>query len=137
MEQVVIFLPLPESALFPNDKSHWRVKARQTKLARWRANCAAREAMGVFPGPQWRRVVLIPRFAFPGRCRFDPTNLMASLKAYIDGLQDAGVILNDRGLWPERPEIITDPGLADHPNARMRRGMVRMVIRPEEETNEL
>ncbi len=137
MEQVVIFLPLPVPALFQNDRSHWSIKARQVRLARWRANCAAREAMGRDSAPYWRRSVLIVRFAFPGRCRHDPTNLMGSLKAYIDGLQDAGVIVNDKYLWPERPEIITDPQLADHPSAPMRRGMVRMIVRPEDETNEL
>lgn len=137
MEQVVIFMPLPAPALFSNDRSFWNVKARQVRFARHRAKVAARVAMGRQPQPYWRRAVLIVRFAFPRTCRHDPTNLMGSLKAYIDGLQDAGVILNDRGLWPERPEIIVDPQLLDHPDARMRRGLVRMVVRPEEETSEL
>jgi hypothetical protein len=44
----------------------------------------------------------------------DPSNMMASLKAYEDGIQDAGIIANDLGLWPLRPTIETkskNPGL--------------------------
>lgn len=44
----------------------------------------------------------------------DPGNLMASLKAYEDGFQDAGIVKNDKELWPLRPVIITkskNPGL--------------------------
>ena len=37
----------------------------------------------------------------------DPDNLIASLKAAFDGLADAGIVTNDKGLWPERPVINT------------------------------
>ncbi len=37
----------------------------------------------------------------------DPDNIVASLKAAFDGLQDAGIVANDRSLYPERPEIRT------------------------------
>jgi len=38
----------------------------------------------------------------------DPGNFMASLKATEDGIADAGIVENDRGLWPERPIFGTD-----------------------------
>ena len=40
----------------------------------------------------------------------DPGNFMSSLKACEDGIEDAGIIANDRGLWPERPEFFKDAG---------------------------
>ena len=36
----------------------------------------------------------------------DPDNIVASMKAAFDGMQDAGVVVNDRGIWPERPVIV-------------------------------
>jgi hypothetical protein len=33
---------------------------------------------------------------------------MASLKAAEDGIADAGIIVNDRALWPERPVFDKD-----------------------------
>ncbi len=134
MEYFVVFLPLPPAALFPNDKSHWTVKQRHIRLARWRANVEARKALGNNPAPYWRKAALVVRFSFPGACRHDPSNLMRSLKAYEDALQDAGIIVNDKGLWPERPEIVTDRSLIDHPSPAWRRGAVRMVVKPEEVT---
>lgn len=137
MDQLAIFLPLPPAALFPNDKSHWSAKARQIRLARWRACVEAKKSLGNRPAPMWRKAALVVRFSFPGVCRFDPSNLMRSLKAYEDGLEDAGVIMNDRGLWPERPEIIRDEALKCHPTTAFRRGMVRLVVVPELELDVL
>ncbi len=134
MDSVTIFLPLPHPKLSANcKKSHWAVKAYHTRKAREMACLEARKAMGGKFGPMWEKAALIVRFSFPGACRQDPSNLMRSLKAYEDGLQDAGIIKNDRGLWPERPEITTDPQLRDHPSAAFRRGMVRMVVVRESE----
>lgn len=44
-------------------------------------------------------------FLGPRNKQPDPDNIIASLKAYIDGLADAGIVANDKNLWPERPEI--------------------------------
>lgn len=44
-------------------------------------------------------------FLGPRNKQPDPDNIIASLKAYIDGLADAGIVANDKNLWPERPAI--------------------------------
>jgi hypothetical protein len=33
---------------------------------------------------------------------------MASIKSALDGVADAGLVVNDSGLWPESPEIHVD-----------------------------
>jgi len=46
-----------------------------------------------------------------GKRHPDPDNIISSLKSAFDGLQDAGVVANDRGLWPERPVISVGEGV--------------------------
>ncbi len=128
MKMITIFLPLPTAALFPNARVHWRVRHRETKLARRAACMAAKEALGKEWPPRWVSAALHVKFSLPTVLRHDPANLMRSLKAYEDGLQDAGIIENDRGLWPERPDIDRDPMVKDHPDPRFRRGIVRMTV---------
>ncbi len=130
MNSITIFLPLPRKELFPNARVHWRVRHRETRHARLVAKVQAMQAIGKEKPPQWARARMVVKFSLP-HLRHDPSNLMRSLKAYEDGMQDAGVIANDRGLWPERPEVVRDPCVADHPNCEMRRGIVRMTLIPE------
>ena len=131
MTSLTIYLPLPKAALFPNARVHWRVRWRETKLARRQAKEAAKAAMGKEWPPRWASASLHVTFTLPGELRHDPANLMRSLKAYEDGLQDAGIIENDRGLWPERPMIDRDPALKGHLLPAYRRGMVKMTVVPE------
>ena len=131
MTSLTIFLPLPKAALFPNARVHWRVRWRETKLARRLACEAAKAALVKEWPPRWPSASLHVKFTLPGQLRHDPANLMRSLKAYEDGLQDAGIIENDRGLWPERPVIDRDPALKGHLLPAFRRGIVKMVVVPE------
>lgn len=131
MTHFTVFLPLPKAALFPNARVHWRVRWRETKMARRLAMVAAKEALGSEWPPRWPAASMHVKFSLPTALRHDPSNLMRSLKAYEDGLQDARIIENDRGLWPERPVIDRDPMVKDHPIAAFRRGIVRIVIVPE------
>jgi len=133
MNQISIFLPMPPAALFPNSRVHWRVRWRETKAARRLACMAAKEALGLNWPPRWVSASLHVKFSLPTVLRHDPANLMRSLKAYEDGLQDAGIVDNDRGLWPERPVIDRDPCVKDHPDRRFRRGIVRLTVMEEKE----
>ncbi len=56
--------------------------------------------------PRWKAASMsVAVFLGPRNKQPDPDNLLASLKAYIDGLADAGVVANDKNLWPDRPRI--------------------------------
>jgi hypothetical protein len=130
MTDFTIFLPLPRRELFPNFHGHWRPKHREISHARLAAKNAAMNTLGPRRPPMWEKCRMVVKFSMP-HLRHDPANLMASLKAYEDGLQDAGIIANDRGLWPERPIIERDPCVGDHPDSEFRRGIVRITLIPE------
>lgn len=100
-------LPLPHGSLSPNARVHWAVKSKAVKAARRVACLEAIRVLGDagVPAPYWGKAKMrVVVFTATAR-RPDPGNFMASLKAYEDGFADAGVILNDRNLWPERPEF--------------------------------
>lgn len=131
MTSLTIYLPLPQPELFPNSKKHWRIKARAVRTHRWAAMVAARQALGNNSPPRWERGSYSAVFSVR-HDRHDPDGLMSSLKSYIDGLQDAGVITNDRHFFPERPvrEVVkTLPYQGPH-----RLGLVAITIRPEPTT---
>jgi len=95
--KLCIRLPWPDRKLSPNARCHWAVKSKCTKQHRALACIAARQQCGT--PPRWKSAyysvicTLGPKMKTP-----DEDNLLSSLKAYRDGLQDAGVVVNDRGL---------------------------------------
>jgi len=132
MTSIIVFLPLPARELSANARVHWSVIHRATTNARLVSKIEAMKALAGARPPMWKRARMAVKFYMP-HLRNDPTNLMRSLKAYEDGLQDAGIVANDRGIWPERPEVVKDSRLKDHPNAAFRRGIARITITPEPE----
>lgn len=108
MNSLTINLPIPDAKLRSNARVHWAIRSRLTKLHRNRAMLAARTVLGKEPPPRWEKASLRTEWFFPTRRHLDPDNAIGSLKAYIDGLADAGIVANDRGLWPERPVMSTD-----------------------------
>lgn len=91
MKRIELFLPLPPAILHPNSRPHWAAKAKATREARRLAFIEARAAY------RQRRPMAVPRLSFTfilARQR-DNDGLVAWVKAYIDGLQDAGVFAND------------------------------------------
>jgi len=106
MPALTFELPIPGPALSPNARGHWAVKAAAVKAAR----AAARgEAVRVLDSaglraPRWEKARYRAMLFHVGARTPDPDNFLASLKAYLDGLADVGIVANDRGLWPERPE---------------------------------
>jgi crossover junction endodeoxyribonuclease RusA len=105
-----ITLLLPPKALSPNARAHWALVARKTAVYRALACMAARCALPGAP-PRWTRAELkITWYCRNSRrqCQPDRDNLLAWLKPGIDGLQDAGVVENDRCLKPLPAVILVD-----------------------------
>lgn len=105
-----IILPMPGEALRSNGRVHRMKRAAEVKKARAKAKILAKFVLHREPPPMWTRARMITVFRFPKHQHMDPTNCLDSLKAYIDGIQDAGIIADDKGLWPERPIIETKTG---------------------------
>ena len=120
MTSLTITIPLPPKSVKANARSHWRKKAQGAHTYRKQAWAAAVVAVKRKP-PRWLKAKMEVKAYFPTTNFPDPTNLMASLKAAEDGLQDAGVIQNDRDLWPERPQMFKD---AENPR-------IELTITPE------
>lgn len=92
---LIIPLPLPDSAMSGHAKGHWRAKAATTKIMRFQACAMAMGILGQTPAPKWKRAILILRFYLANNRRRDLLNLVNGVKAYIDGIVDAGVIVDD------------------------------------------
>jgi hypothetical protein len=97
---ITIEVSLPARVLNPNvPKKHWGALARAKKKARAAAGFAAIEASGN-SRPMWAAATVEATFHLRDSrgLNADQDNRIASLKATMDGIADAGVILNDRGL---------------------------------------
>lgn len=82
----IIRLPWPPRAVHPNARSHWAPKARVTRRMRQDAAWMARAAgVRVANGPLTVRL----RFCPPDARRRDLDGMIASCKAYLDGIADA------------------------------------------------
>lgn len=108
MTSLTVTIPLPPNAVKPNARSFWAKKSKATKTYRQQAWAAAKQALHRQTPPMWAKAKMEVKAYFPTASHQDPTNLMASIKAAEDGIQDAGIIANDKCLWPERPQIFKD-----------------------------
>lgn len=106
MNSITIVLPLPDKCLSPNARVHWAKKAKAVKFYRQRARYETRAIAGLNLG--WQKATYKARFYFPDARRRDADNAIASIKSALDGVADAGLVINDSGLWPERPEFLLD-----------------------------
>lgn len=108
MNSITITIPLPPKEVRPNARCHWTAKARHTAAYRRMAHWNTLTAMGSGIPERWLKAKVNIKAYFPTARHLDPDNLIASLKAAFDGIADAGVVTNDKGLWPERPDIYKD-----------------------------
>ncbi len=101
-EPITITMPIPGRELSPNGRAHWAVKAREVKKARTLAQVEAHNAMicaGFPKQAKWERATVTAKvIKRDRRGKMDDDNFKASCKSYCDGVCDAGLILNDRGL---------------------------------------
>ena len=93
---ITITIPWPSPKLDPNKRHHWRAKLKPKAAARraaW-AECVRQ------PGHAMRlESARVDIAAYHKTRRFrDSQNIIAILKASIDGIEDAEVIANDNGL---------------------------------------
>jgi Holliday junction resolvase RusA-like endonuclease len=106
MTSLTITIPLPPKEVRNNARVHWARKAGAVKQYRFLTCFRAMTAMGATK-LAWKKAKVHITAYFPTARHLDPTNLIDALKPAFDGLQDAGVIENDKELWPERPVIVT------------------------------
>jgi crossover junction endodeoxyribonuclease RusA len=106
---ITITLPIPDRRLSPNARVHWAARSKATKAARTMAFVHTCSTWGALtPRPKWPKARMRVTLYHKTKRTPDPANFMATLKAYEDGIADAGIVANDRGLWPERPVYILD-----------------------------
>ena len=104
---LTLVLPKPPRELMPNGRVHWRAKARLTKAHRQYAQVAALAALKG-ERPEWRRAVAQVVWYSPQAARLDGDNCLSAAKSYFDGLADAGVVANDRGITHLPVQIVKD-----------------------------
>lgn len=90
-ESVTIILPLPPRELHAHAKGSWKPKSAATRTCRSMAYAKALEA----GAPRFLRGTLSVRFYWPNMLRRDTFNAVSSIKPYIDGIVDAGVLPDD------------------------------------------
>lgn len=98
---ITITLPLPHKNLSPNARCHWAAKAKAAKMARYDAKRATLRAIALLDLdglPLWKSATVQATFYKRTSHVTDSDNALASLKNAFDGLADAGLIANDRGL---------------------------------------
>ena len=101
---VTVTLSLPPPELRANARCHWAAKARATKKYRSEAHILTLEALGG-QKPMWKEATAEIWFFFGDRRSRDKINLNMSLKAAIDGMVDAGLLLDDRWLTMLPPHV--------------------------------
>ena len=106
LDRLEIVIPLPPPATHPNSsaaRGHWSVKSNAAKKQRgdgcWATLYAMQEA-GIEGRPHWPAASIQATFhkPDPNAKRSDRDGLNAWLKATIDGIVDAGLLDDDRGV---------------------------------------
>jgi crossover junction endodeoxyribonuclease RusA len=96
-----------------NDRDHWAVQRRRTRLWRQTAHTAALQ-LGRSPAARARPpctvTITIPVRAARTR---DPHNWAPTMKAVIDGLVDAGVWPDDNAAWVTTTEPVLSTTSSD------------------------
>jgi len=103
---MIIELPYPHKALWPNGRAHWAIKARETKKHRAWAALAVRACNPpvVGNGPIPIHIVCHPKGRGPAP---DRDGVVSSCKAFLDGIADA-LGVNDRNFVAPTVEIASE-----------------------------
>ena len=103
---LVLDVPAPCKFINANDRPHWRKKADLT--AAWRE--AGRKAIqdldarSMAPLPFEGRVRVLAHIWKQRRGLYDPNNLNPTTKAILDGIVDAGVLIDDSFTYVDGPD---------------------------------
>jgi len=89
----MIVLPYPSSALWPNGRAHWAIKAREVKKHRQWARLAMRsDRFSIADNPIPIAITCCPKARGPAP---DMDSIVSAAKSYIDGIADY-LGINDR-----------------------------------------
>lgn len=94
---VTVIVPFPSSKLSAHNKGHWRSKATPVRQYRFQAKMATLEATGGIDQPTEpiENAAVVYRFFVPDNRRRDEANMVQMVKPAIDGVVDAGLIVDD------------------------------------------
>lgn len=94
---ITITIPLPPKECSPNARCHYHAKARAVRDYRTRAKL---ETLSELDGekPRFAKAQTEISWYTKTNTRPDADNALASLKAALDGVADAGFLSSDRGL---------------------------------------
>lgn len=120
--KITVSVPLPPNELSPNGRAHWAAAHREKRRQKLSAWAQATEAVGGAP-PRWEHARVTTTYYVRDKrgLKRDEDNALASLKAAFDGIAEAGVVANDRGLHHDerirfeidsenpRVEIVVEP----------------------------
>lgn len=99
VEVITLTLPFPPKELSPNARKPWQVKATYVKAYRHECKIEALKVMRAQSSEGWLTlpgmVDVTITFILKGKTRRDWDNLLASFKAGIDGIVDAGLMPDD------------------------------------------
>ena len=87
-------LPIPNSVLLPNRKTHWAIKSKAARLQRRIAFVIARKYLKPMPDDSTLTIYWYAKT----RRHPDPDNALAALKSSIDGIVEAGIFTDDKNL---------------------------------------
>jgi Holliday junction resolvase RusA-like endonuclease len=123
-ETITLILLLPAKCLSPNARVHPFVLAKAKRIHRDRARWATYDAIAG-KTPRWLAATIQATFYHPQRRVRDQMNLIGSLKAYEDGIVDAGLLADDEGVtWLPAIRCI------DRDNPRLVLTITRQEIKP-------
>ncbi len=91
MAQVIVVLPWPPAALSPNARGHWAVRHTAFQKAKHDAYWTTHEVAAQFK-PKFRKGAETPVYIVfqpPDKRRHDSDNVLASCKAYLDGIAES------------------------------------------------
>jgi len=107
-----IDLAFPPTGLSPNDREDWHVKAKIAKQYRYDCKIDSLHAKSFVPLkdlPTGEHMAVTITFILTSKRRRDFDNLIASFKAGMDGIVDAG-ILEDDSVWKYTPTYRVELG---------------------------
>ncbi len=118
MTTIVLTIPIPK-LVSSNARIHWREVAKRVQWLRSVALCAAMAEHG--SKPPLGRCHLTVHIAAPTARRRDAANLHPTVKACLDGIVQAGVIVDDSDAHLVGPDLRPDP-------ERSERGAYRLTF---------
>ena len=105
MRGVKLVIEAPAPWITANQRGSWRASASHIQAWRAKAAWAAKAARMPKTGGQHVRIVAFVQRAHNRGGRWDPANWAPTAKACIDGLVDAGVLVDDSTRYVTGPDM--------------------------------